>query len=309
MAELLDPEQWGRGGRPGADETADARPPGPRRTGSGGAASAAAATSGSRAPEPDRMPFDEPAATAPRREATQQEPRRGATPPPSGPSRERSRLPLILAIVLVVLALVAGGVWAAASGLLPGGGEGDPAAKTPVASAPATEAPEPSDEPTEEPSAPAEPVGTPLPASCDELYSDTMRTTIEGAELVLNPEWHQSSGEIRLPSEDPQLQEILGSVERLDCAWLQESPGEVGIYTSVSQVTADQAAAANARMIELGYRAIEELGGVRYITELSGDGNTLGESHFLRDGLWFGTLWINYGPAGYTADMVTQVLG
>jgi hypothetical protein len=203
-----------------------------------------------------------------------------------------------------VLALVAAGIWAAATGLLPLG-NGGVAPETPAASAPATDAPQPSNSP----SAPADPAGTPLPASCDELFGDPMRGTIEGAGLILNPEWHQSSGETRLPSEDPELQEILGGVQRLDCAWLQESPGQVGIYTSVSQVTDDQAAAVTARMEELGYTGIEELGGVRYITETTGDGNTLGESHLIRDGLWFGTLWLNYAPTGYTADMVAQVLG
>jgi hypothetical protein len=301
MAQLLDPEQWGRGPRTSETQTsgirpdapdADERPPGPRRTGG------SAAEPGTRGAETEWDPFADAPPTPPVRE-----PRRGSTPSPAAP-RTPSRLPLILIVVLAVLALAAAAVWAAASGLLPlGGGPAQPGAETPAASAPATEEPQPSQ------SAPAAPAGTPLPASCDDLFSDSMRGTIEGAGLVLNPDWHVASGETRLPSEDPRLQEILGSVERLDCAWLQESPSGVGIYTSISQVTPEQTEAANARMVELGYTAVDELGGVRYVTELSADGNTLGESHFVRDGLWFGTLWINYGPAGYTADMVTQVLG
>jgi hypothetical protein len=305
MAQLLDPEQWGRGGRPSGTDTGetarrasssrsggpvDERPPGPRRTG-------AAPTRQAQPAEEDWDPFAESASTL----TAPEPPRR--TPPP--PRRQSSRLPLILVGVLVVLALVAGGIWAAASGLLPFGG-GGAAPETPAASAPATDEPQPA----ETPSAPADPAATPLPASCDALFSDTMRGTIETAGLALNPDWYAESGDVRLPSEDDQLQETLGSVERLDCAWVQpEGAGEVGIFTSVSQVTPDQAAAANARMVELGYGAIEELGGVRYVTETTGEGNTLGESHFIKDGLWFGTLWINHGPAGYTADMVTQVLG
>jgi hypothetical protein len=294
MAQLLDPEQWGRGpGTPDTPTAAGERPPGPRRTGAPAGAAAAAPSTG------EWDPFaDEPAA-APR------QPRGGSTPPPA-PPRSGSRLPVILIVVLVVLALIAGGIWAAASGLLPFGG---PAGGGPTA-APETAAPPVETAEPEETGAPAEePAGAPLPASCDELYSDSMRGTIEGTGLLLNPDWHVAGGETRLPSEDPELQEILGPIERLDCAWLEDSPSGVGIYTSVSRVTSEQAAAAGARMAELGYGAIEELGGVRYVTETSGDGNTLGESHFLRDGLWFGTLWINYGPAGYTADMVTQVFG
>jgi hypothetical protein len=298
MAQLLDPEQWGRGPQTGAGEVPDDRPPGPRRTGGAPAPQSAHPAASN---EPAWDPFaDEPAATQRR------EPRSGATSPPRAgatPPRRSSRLPLILVLLLVVLALVAAGIWAAARGLLPfGSGGGAAAPEMPAASAPATDAPEPSDPP-------AVPAGTPLPASCDVVYSGSMRDTIEGAGLVLNPEWHSSSGETRLPSDNPELQQLLGSLERLDCAWLEESPGEVAIYTSISQVTDEQAAAAETRLTELGYGTIEELGGVRYVTETSGDGNTLGESHFLRDGLWFGTLWINHGPTGYTADMVTQVLG
>ncbi|MFC0678683.1 hypothetical protein ACFFGH_12605 [Lysobacter korlensis] len=303
MAQLLDPEQWGRGQQPrsGSDEPIDSRPPGPRRSASSSAPTLSVPPAS--AAEQSWDPFaDEPGAAA----APPQPPRR-TPPPPTKPPRRESRLPLILAIVLVALALVAGGVWAAASGLLPfGGGNGGAAPETPGASAPATDEPQPS----ETPSTPADPAATPLPASCDELYSDSMRGTIENAGLALNPEWYVSGGDVRLPSEDSQLQELLGTVDRVDCAWVQpEGGGEVGIFTSVSQLTTDQAAAANARLIELGYGAIEELGGVRYVTETTGEGNTLGESHFIRDGLWFGTLWINFGPAGYTADMVTQVLG
>jgi hypothetical protein len=295
MAQLLDPEQWGRGptSPSGADDPGDARPPGPRRTG---------APAQQTAPQPTGDtawdPFADEASPQPARQQG------GATPPPR---RSGSRLPLILTVVLVVLALTAAGIWAAASGLLPfGNGGGAAAPETPAASAPATDQPEPS----ATPSTPAEPAGTPLPASCDELFSDSMRGTIEGAGLALNPPWYVESGDVRLPSEDPELAELLGSVSRLDCAWVQpEGAGGVGMFTSVSQVTEEQAAAANARMVELGYSAIEELGGVRYVTETTGDGNTIGESHLIRDGLWFGTLWLNYAPTGYTADMVTQVLG
>jgi hypothetical protein len=217
-----------------------------------------------------------------------------------------SRLPPILLIVLIVLALAAGVIWAAASGLLRfGDGGGAAAPETPAASAPATDAPQPS------PSAsmPAEPAGTALPASCDALYSDTMRATIEGDGLVLNPEWSQAEG-LRLPTNDQQLSALLEPLPRLDCGWLPpDGGGEVGLITSVAQVTEEQQAAVEARMEELGWAQNEELGSIRYVFQEEGAGNRVGQSHILRDGLWFATGWANYGPSGYTADMVTQVLG
>jgi hypothetical protein len=309
MAQLLDPDEWGQGpksgeSRPGSggaaarnvaappDGMADDRPPGPRRTG------ATAQPKPTSAAEPAWNPFAEQSPT------TAAEPRRG-TPPPSRPPRRKSRLPLILAVMLVVLALAAAGIWAAASGLLPFGGASADGGAEPEASAPATSGPDPSATPT----TPAEPAGTALPASCDELYSDGMQATIEGDGLVLNPAWSQEDG-LRLPTNDEELSALLDPLPRLDCGWLPpEGGGEVGVITSVAQVTEEQQAAVEARFLELGWAQIEELGSVRYVLEEEGGGNRLGQSHVLRNGLWFATGWVNYGPTGYTADMVAQVFG
>ena len=41
----------------------------------------------------------------------------------------------------------------------------------------------------------------------------------------------------------------------------------------------------------------------------SGSFDNWGESHFIRDGIWIATKWVNASPDGYTHDMVTTIFG
>jgi hypothetical protein len=152
---------------------------------------------------------------------------------------------------------------------------------------------------------------TSLPASCASLFSASMRANVEGAGLALNPSWAagtNSAGSIT----DSNLRSQLADLTQLSCRWLNpEGGGEVGIDTTVAAVTASQASAINSRLASLGYTSISELGGVRYVWEVgySAESYPMGESHLVRDGLYFATHWLNFGPSGYTADMVHNVFG
>lgn len=174
----------------------------------------------------------------------------------------------------------------------------------------ATPGPEDGDEGTVE-EAPAAPASTALPASCGSLFSASMRANVEGAGLALNPSWAtgtSAAGSIT----DGNLRSQLSGLPQLSCRWLNpEGGGEVGVDTTVASVTSSQASAINARLASLGYTSISELGGVRYVWEqgFSEEGYAQGESHLVRDGLYFATHWLNYGPSGYTADMVHNVFG
>ena len=151
----------------------------------------------------------------------------------------------------------------------------------------------------------------PLPASCDSLFSASMRANVEGAGLALNPSW--ASGTNSADSiTDGNLRSQLSGLPQLSCRWLNpEGGGEVGVDTTVAAVTSSQASAINSRLASLGYTSISELGGVRYVWEVgySAESYPMGESHLVRDGLYFATHWLNYGPSGYTADMVHNVFG
>jgi hypothetical protein len=152
---------------------------------------------------------------------------------------------------------------------------------------------------------------TPLPGSCDSLFSASMRANVEGAGLALNPAWADGTNSADSIT-DSNLRSQLSGLPQLSCRWLTPlGGGEVGVDTTVAAVTSSQASAINARLASLGYTAISELGGTRYVWEVgdSAESYPQGESHIVRDGLYFATHWLNYGPTGYTADMIHNVFG
>lgn len=161
-----------------------------------------------------------------------------------------------------------------------------------------------------------EPVAAPvvsdprLPASCDELFSSSVVSAANSAGLVLNPTWADGTDPGGLAFQDPSIASIIAAHPSIDCRWLSPNGGSgVGIRSVIAVVTADEAASLNAHFAALGYRPQSELGGTRYFFEASAGGTPYGESHIIRDGIWFATHWLGYGPKGYTADMVTNYFG
>ena len=161
--------------------------------------------------------------------------------------------------------------------------------------------------PTPADTLPAEPVVDSRIPSCDRMYSPGYAGTLAGAGMTLTSGWSVSSP---AGTADPVLAELLGGALGVECRWHGAQGGDTGIETKVSGVTPEEAVAATSRFAALGYKTVNELGGTRYFLETkNASGVKIGESHIIRDGLWFATRWIDYGPPGYTADIVTRVLG
>jgi hypothetical protein len=157
--------------------------------------------------------------------------------------------------------------------------------------------------PTDEPEAiPDDPR---LTSTCADLFSPKVVSAANSAGLVLNPEWAEGTDPGGLVLKDRKLAAVLADAPALDCRWLSPNGGSgVGIRSVIAGVDPDQAAWLNRRFARLGYISQKELGGTRYFFEARADGTRYGESHIVRDGVWFATHWLGYGPRGYTADMV-----
>lgn len=163
-------------------------------------------------------------------------------------------------------------------------------------------APAPTAEPTE--TAPA----AALPASCDTLYSDSMRASLEAALPPAN-----DPAVTMLSSQNAQLAELLASgIPVLRCTWGgAEGPG---LATTIASIEPAQADAARAVMAESAFGC--ETVGDADLCRIERRGITLddveyvsGEDHLLADGLWVATSWIDVLPEGYSADIAAQLWG
>ena len=143
-----------------------------------------------------------------------------------------------------------------------------------------------------------------LPDDCEALFSRAMigALTKEGLELET----------VRVPSggtDDAVLLELLDGSVVLECDWHEADGGvATGIRSSIAVIDPEQESAVIERLRDKSMTRLDELGGTRYFFEgEDAEGNPMGESHFVRDGLWFATLWFGHGPYGYTADLARGV--
>lgn len=172
----------------------------------------------------------------------------------------------------------------------------------PAATSPSTIAPtEP--EPSEEPGSTSV-----LPAACSDLYGRDMLETLEEAGLHHNEVW-TGVREASAGSRDAVLgQFLLDSARTIDCYWLDDEGGSKdAVLTVVTEVTPEQTAAIEARLIEIGQKKTTDRHGLRYFTERRVGTEVGGEAHYLRGGLWFATHWYGTGPFGYTTHMADEV--
>lgn len=191
---------------------------------------------------------------------------------------------------------------AIAAVLVPFRGEGDPAA---------TGGPRVLDAPRPRPSASAEAPLVPamLPQDCSGLYGDAMLAEFERQSMELNQVW-TGVREETAGSDDPELVSILAGRPSLDCYWLDESGGtDAAVLTVATEVSPEESAAVEARLVALGFAHQKDRGGIRYFVESRVDAQSKGESHFLRDGVWLATNWYGFGPWGYTRHMAENVFG
>jgi len=138
-----------------------------------------------------------------------------------------------------------------------------------------------------------------------------MVATLEGSGVVLNPAWIYDPGQFdEVGTRVASLQPILETTPKLSCTWTTGGGGsEVGLTTEIVRVTTTQADQITSTLTSIGWSRLDELGGVRFVVQQNMEGNAVGESQFLRDGLWFSTQYVNLAVNGYTADMVSNVFG
>lgn len=153
---------------------------------------------------------------------------------------------------------------------------------------------------------PSEPVSA-IPAECSGIYSSDWSAQLDG--YVLNPAWTADpdlNSAIDLP--DDELNAIVQAGDPLRCQWGHENGGsDRSLRTVVIAVAPEQSAAVLARLQTLGFSCYEELEGTRCVSEESDDNGTWGESHFVREGVWIATRWMNLAPDGYTHDIVNTL--
>lgn len=137
---------------------------------------------------------------------------------------------------------------------------------------------------------------------CDALYSRSMRAQLEGAGLTLNPARVQ--GIDFVGTRDAALASYI--TQPLECVWMNaQGDTPTWVITTISQIRPGEQSSLEQRLAAYTTVDLLELGGHRYVT----DAVTSGESHLVRDGLWFATTWNTFGPDGYTADIVLNYFG
>lgn len=139
----------------------------------------------------------------------------------------------------------------------------------------------------------------PNPATCEELYSPEMMTQLTNTGLPLNdPSMADSVG-----TGDGELQTLISQApQHLECSW--GYAGDYGLTTSVVRLDDAGVQAVRDRMDAAGFSCSEEDQGTRCLTSFTEGGTRYGESHFLREGVWLATKWVNFAPSGYTPDMI-----
>ena len=228
--------------------------------------------------------------------------------------KKRRRLMLIIVGAVAGVAIVATIIGVAIARSAPGSTSDDIAAEDPSGSATGTSTPRPTASPSPlitPADDPAPATGTAVPGSCTTLYTSGMVAILEGSGVVLNPSWIYDPGQFdEVGTRVTSLQPILETSPKLSCTWITAGGGsEVGLTTEIVQVTSTQADQISSTLTGLGWSRLDELGGVRFVIQQNMEGNAVGESQFLRDGLWFSTQYVNLAINGYTADMVSNVFG
>ena len=159
---------------------------------------------------------------------------------------------------------------------------------------------------TPTPTASATPA-TALPSSCDAVYSETMRTTLENEISPLN-----DPAVTLLSSAQAPLLELLQTVPTLRCTW--GGPGDRGLATNVSIVDTTQAATIRDALASAGFGCDDADGTTTCVIEQRGVSledrpYERGETQAISGDIWVSTSWINVNPDGYTQDILSTVGG
>lgn len=176
-----------------------------------------------------------------------------------------------------------------------------PSATTSATPSATPEAPSPSPEPTEQPAASI------VPGACEDAYSAAMLARLNGAIPPLN-----DPGITMVSTQNVDLLEMLDGATTLRCTW--GSPSETGISTNITAVDTAQGADILATLESAGFACQVLAGGTICTMEERGITQddleyAFGESHFVGDGGWVTTNWLNTDITGYTEDIVASLWG
>lgn len=218
-------------------------------------------------------------------------------------ARTASRRPAALAVLgvaLFALAACGNGTPAATSSPSP-----STSASASPSTAPTTPAPGPSTSaPTSPPQAGAD---IQLPAACEGIYSAGMLSTLESGNPPLN-----DPGIAMFSTGIEAVYDVLVSgIPTLRCTW--GVPSEIGLATNVSIIDAAQRESLEEILVANGLTCSDYEDGrmcrilIEYPEDEFSPGHTAGETHYLRGNGWVSTSWINFGPEGYTEDIVATL--
>ncbi|GLK17311.1 hypothetical protein GCM10017602_17930 [Herbiconiux flava] len=150
-----------------------------------------------------------------------------------------------------------------------------------------------------------------LPTSCDLIYSPPYFENLQEAagRLELNPPWTEVDGAASLGTKSSELLPMLETRDRLDCFWASPSgAGGVGLTTSVSLISPEEQLGLISTASSSGYVCESQEQGTRCSTSHQDATASGGETQFFGGGLWIATFWVEFGPDGYTSDVVATLL-
>lgn len=201
-------------------------------------------------------------------------------------------------------------------------GEAPVASGTPSASASGSASASPSGSPSSSPSVSATATASPtptqtpatsviaLPGDCAAIYSPEMLATLQTSGQPLNDPGVDMAA-TNVEAAFAVLEQAAAAGQSLRCSW--GVPSEVGLATQVSLVDDAQADTVLTSLHARGLNCAPYGAGTlcRIVVEpaAESDGHVWGETHFLAGNGWVATSWINFGPDGYTEDIVTTLWG
>lgn len=142
-----------------------------------------------------------------------------------------------------------------------------------------------------------------IPVRCEDIYSAAMLAILESSNPPLN-----DPGVTMDSTEVPALLDTLRSgAQTLRCSW--GLPSSYGLATNVTVLDDEQAGAVRDALESSGFACGDLAGGTVCRVQQTDEENAFGESHYLRANGWVSTRWINFGPQGYTEDIVATLWG
>lgn len=142
-----------------------------------------------------------------------------------------------------------------------------------------------------------------IPVRCEDIYSSAMLATLEAENPPLNdPGVTMDSTELV-----EGLEVLAEGPQTLRCSW--GLPSSYGLATNVTILTEAQRQKVLDSLPERGFACEDLSDGTVCRTQQSDGENSFGESHYFRGNGWVSTRWINFGPQGYTEDIVATLWG